>query len=105
MEIKQLEIRDRQTFIPALAIRLSAADGWLVRSAGFGPDPAVILMKLESGQCEMSPHDWDSPRTMPTAHAFLESHWDAVADGGMVDVERVLGETAIDAESERCLHE
>jgi hypothetical protein len=105
MEIKQLEIRDRQTFIPALAIRLSGADGWLVRSAGFGPNPIVIVMKLVDGYCQMDPNDWDSPRTMPAAHRYIQDHWDAVADGGMVDVRRILGETAVDAESERCLRE
>lgn len=101
METKLLEIRDSGTFIPAMAIRVSAEDGYLVRRAGFG-SPLVILIHLETMESEYAPHDWKGmARTMPAAHQWLEKHWDEAAADSVIDVQFILGETELPKHSER----
>jgi hypothetical protein len=51
MEIKLIEVRNRSTFIPALAMRVTStgdvAGDWLRRRGGFSLDGAsIILMRL-----------------------------------------------------------
>ena len=51
MGIKLIEVRDRGTFIPALAMRVTStgdvAGDWLLRRGGFSLDGAsIILMRL-----------------------------------------------------------
>jgi len=104
MEIKQVEIRDRGTFIPALAIRVSRSDGWLIGTAGFGEEPTVILLKLQTGEGHFDAYDWKEStgaRTMTRAHEHLQFNWDEIPNEGMVDVRRLRGETETDAPSER----
>jgi selenophosphate synthetase-related protein len=91
MTPKLFEIRDRATFIPVLAIDISAKDGYLARRAGFG-HRCIQLVDFEGRRTAYNPYDW-SGRTFPAAHAYIETHWDELADGDVVDVEFVLGET------------
>lgn len=91
MEIKLLEIRDKATFIPAMAVRISGSDGYLARRAGFG-NPMVVLTHLASMRCAYDPYDWGN-RTMTEAHNYIQNSWDALTDHDVVDVEWVLGET------------
>ena len=101
METKLLEIRDRGTFIPALAIRaewgrrLFRAQCWLWFPAG-GPDsPETMLSAYD-------PHEWrTAARTMPVAHQWLEKHWDEAAADSVIDVQFILGETDLPKHSER----
>lgn len=37
---------------------------------------------------------------MPEAHKYIEANWDSIQDGGLIDVEYILGETNIEKESE-----
>ena len=99
MESKLIEIRDRWTFIPALAIRVSGDDGYLLRRAGF-TSPLVILIHLESMECNYDPWNWRSPRTMPRAQRYIETCWDTVKSGDVIDVEFLLGETQVPKISE-----
>ena len=40
------------------------------------------------------PYGWSSrSRTKREAHLYIRDHWDALADGDIVDVARILGET------------
>lgn len=102
MQTKTFEIRDRATFIPALAIRYDAADlqrdphvralWWRV---GFGPShgPYIILVKLSDQEATSDPFEW-ADRTMTTAHRHIEATpWDELKDGQVVDVEFILKET------------
>ena len=73
MTCKTIEIRDRGTFVPALAVRLDPADErdrWLLSRAGFGTDAAdqrgYVLLIIE--------------------------HFNSVENGAVVDVEYLLGE-------------
>lgn len=93
MDIKQIEIRDAGTFIPALALRVSREDGYVFRRAGVG-DPLVILIMLTTMECAYDPYDWvKGGRTMQIAHQHIAEHWDELDDEAVVDVEFILGET------------
>lgn len=92
MDTKLFEIRDAATFIPALAIRLSGEDGYLVRRAGFGDSMQVELIHLNSQKVAYDAYEWDN-RTMNVAHLYIEQHWDELQNGQVIDVEYILGET------------
>ena len=93
MMTKFVEIRDRGTLVPGLAIQISEADGWLARRAGFGENSCVLLINLARVQCEYDPYVLVNNRTMHVAHLWLSEHWDEHQDGAVVDVEFVLGKS------------
>lgn len=99
MKTKFIEIRDRGTFIPALAILISGADGYLARRAGFGEEPCVYLMTLATEKCSYDPFHWGN-RTMTGAHMWIRDHWDRLSDGDVVDVEYLAGESTAPKRSE-----
>ena len=98
-----IEIRDRATFIPALAIEMRGthpAAKQLLWRAGYAPDVRyVMLVKVDGGMARYDPYDWGD-RTMKTAHAWIVEHWESLSDGAVVDVEYILGETSEPKESE-----
>ena len=98
MEIKLFEIRDVATFIPAIAISLERADGYLVRRAGYG-HRCIMLGRLEGGRFSYDPYDWDN-RTFHTAHKHIEQNWDSLVSEQVIDVEFILGETSAPKPSE-----
>lgn len=111
MKTKMIEIRDRMTFIPAMAIQLEPDDEasrYLLARAGFGTEPDdqrqhVVLLRMTgdvTSQCD--PFAWGD-RTMRTAHDHIRYHFDELANGAVVDVEYLLGETATPKTSERAL--
>lgn len=91
-EVKLIEIRDANTFIPAMAIQVSGEDGYLMSRAGFG-DPMIYLVTLATQKAGYDPYGWGN-RTMSVAHQWIEANWEAVTDGIVVDVEFILGETS-----------
>lgn len=101
MEIKMLEIRDRATFIPALAIRLGSRteqERYLLARAGFGRAPEdhrtyVILMRWNTNRAEYDPFEWGD-RTMRAAHHHLRGYWDSIKSGDVIDVEYIMGATS-----------
>jgi hypothetical protein len=102
MTIKQLEIRDRGTTMPMLAISVSGGDGWLLRRAGFGITPLVILIALSKMECQYDPYSWSTrARTVPEAHRYITAHWTEIQDNDVIDVEFILGERATKKASER----
>lgn len=110
MTTKLLEIRDRGTFIPAIAIRLDPtceADRYLLDRAGFGQNPAlqrkyVLMAKLEGGKITYDSAHWfaDGTRTMAVAHGYVIGQFDELNSGGVIDVEFILGETQTKKRSE-----
>ncbi len=120
MNVKLLEIRDRATFIPAMAIRLrnqTPEEFFLLRRAGYsaeaigGPEetpgklafhitPYIILCKLDGVEGHLDSFDWPNQRTMGTAHRYIIEHWADIHSGDVVDVEYVLGETTAPKHSE-----
>lgn len=115
MIIKLVEIRDRATFIPAIAIRLTfrnERERYLLRRAGYAseqivPDsamePYILLSKLDGVRAEYDPYNWGN-RTMATAHAHLIQAWDSIASGDVIDVQFILGETQTPKVSEQESH-
>jgi hypothetical protein len=101
MIIKQVEIRDVGTLIPAIAIRFSGEDGWLFRKSGFqGDTPYVYLVTLATSYANYDPFAWGN-RTMNTVHLQLLNHWDDVPDDSVIDVEFLLGESSVSKVSDR----
>ena len=108
MITKTIEIRDRMTFIPAIAVKLEPAcerDRYLLARAGYGvhhSDQArhVLLTALGGGRCTYDPHDWGD-RTMSAAHMWVHDHFDEIESGAVVDVEYILGERGEPAVSEQ----
>lgn len=106
MKMLALEIRDRHTFIPALAIDMNPANEaqrYLLVRSGYpcaGP-PVVVLTKMFGGYpANNEPYDWGD-RTWRVAHQYILEHWDALRDGDVIDVEFILGETGKAKLSER----
>ncbi len=95
-DIKYLQIRDKSTDIPAMAIKLnpdSIRDCKIVARAGYGREgDYIILVKLEGVESHYSPYDWVGSRTMPVAHKALIENWDGYTSGSVVCVEHILGE-------------
>lgn len=98
-EVKLLEIRDKKTFIPAMAIQVSGEDGYLMRRAGFN-EPMVYLIRLTYQMARYDPHSWEDNHTMRTAHKYMYEHWDEVSDGDVIDVEFIRGESSTKKVSE-----
>lgn len=119
METKVFEIRDRGTFIPALATRIRpsrcnmGADGaedqhlvsqnYLIRRGGWGYDSNnLVLVHLQTKDSEVDPFDW-KPRggTMSQAHEYIEDHWDELSTGDVICLEFIRGERDAPKVSER----
>lgn len=94
IEVKRVEIRDAATTMPAIALRVTGgADDPILWRAGFGEIPLVILVDIVGWRCQYDPYSWGtSARTLPAAHHWLTDNWEQHRDGGVVDVEYVLGE-------------
>jgi hypothetical protein len=108
MEIKCLEIRDRNTFIPVICIRPVAENAeqrYLLRRDGYRADNTESCIILIDAQCRgvaYDPFDWVAdPRTKKTAHFYIEQHWAELKDGDVVDVQFILKETGAPKVSER----
>lgn len=98
METKLLEIRDKATFIPCLAIAISGADGYLARRAGYRKR-CILFGNLNGGIFTYDCHEWRG-RTFPVAHKWIEENWERISDGQVIDVEFILGETGLSKQSE-----
>ncbi len=117
MEIKLIEIRDKATTIPAMAVKLrnrTPEEFFLLRRAGYAAEqiggaeedrePYVILVKLDGVEAQYDPYAWPRSRTMGHAHRWVIENWHDVKSGDVVDVEFILGETATPKLSERLAH-
>lgn len=89
--VKFFAVRDRGTFIPVAAFKVSGANGVLAQAAGFGETPCIQLVWLERGRTAFESDYWGD-RTMTVAHRHLEQHFDTLADGSDIDVRVILGE-------------
>ena len=104
MKVKALEIRDSCTFIAALAVDMNPeneAQRYLLRRCGYPCDtkPNIILTRLDGNETHHGDQATNDPyarsgRTWPVAHNWIIDHWNELADGDVVDVEHILGETS-----------
>jgi hypothetical protein len=118
MTAKLFEIRDKGTFIPALAVRCEPSfilqggqqqddivEKYLLRRAGYNyPWDLIILTRLECGgagsQATYDPFAWGN-RTMHIAHKFIQENWGQLESGAVICVESILGERDKPKVSER----
>lgn len=107
MEVKLLEIRDRATFIPVLAVNANSdepKEEYLLRRCGYPNDqrPNIIITSLDASGRPASndPYAWGG-RTFPVAHNYIIERWNSITTGDVVDVEFILGETLEPKLSER----
>lgn len=102
MKLKFIEIRDRNTCVPALAIQMDAdgdpiAERFLWRC---GYEPTVtVLMRLYDQRANSDPYEWGD-RTHKVAHNYIYGHFDKIESGQVVDVRVILGEQAEPEEPE-----
>lgn len=106
IETKVFEIRDKGTFIAAMAIKnlgVNAAQQFYFDSCGFPSDgSSITLMMLYDQKATNDPYEWGG-RTMPAAHWWVLEHFNEMKDGDVVDVQVILGETTEKKISERLL--
>ena len=119
MEAKVLEIRDRMTFIAALAVEMKAghkigdgsvshgARAYLLKRCGYPADgtPGALMIMLtrldgDGMKATADPYAWGD-RTFKVAHKYITANWNELRDGDVVDVEFILGETEKQKRSER----
>lgn len=97
-----LEIRDKNTMIPALAVRFSPAseaESKLLEWAGYTKEPEsqgkyIWLAKIAGGQQpsgDTDPYSWDSP-TMREAHIHINKNFDSLKSGDVICTEFLRGE-------------
>ena len=112
MITKLFEIRDKGTFVPVLAIKLSPScepDRYLLGRAGFGTTEEqqgkyIFVSRIDGGEGKgtSDPYNWGGvARTLPVSHAYIAEHFDNLESGTVVDVEFILGETKKPKEPER----
>lgn len=109
-EIKLLEVRDRGTLMPVMAIRpmgTNDAEHWLWNRSGYGGNTEtqqtyviIVDMSEPPGVINYDPYSWDN-RTLRTAHRHIAEHWNELASGAVIDVEFILGESQQPKISER----
>lgn len=116
METKILEIRDKGTFIPAVAVNMVPDDprnpsplrdfdeyegeAYLLRRAGYEGDCILLTRAEGGGGAQYDPYDWCN-RTMHVAHLAIAKRWHELKSGDVIDVEYELGETKVAKRSER----
>ena len=121
MIVKAIEIRDRHTFIPALAVQMVPSlrlkeddegdrERYLLRRAGYtlgpGDVPCVILCRMDVNgreqQASHDPYEWGAhDRTFQVAHQHIIDHFDELESGAVIDVEYLLQESKQPKKSER----
>lgn len=108
MEALMLEVRDKGTFIPIIAIDISLKkfnenDRYLLVRAGFSACTRCIQIVHIANQISCyDPYDWPgSSRTMQVAHSYIDEHFDELKSGDVIDVEFILGETKEKKPSEK----
>lgn len=127
MEVKAVEIRDRATFIPALAIRLGPihnrlwpeqdedafqeireAERYLLSRSGYGQTPErqcefLYIINLQTGQVSLHSDGGTWVGTVGRAAQWLRENWEEFKSGSVVDCEFIRGETKEPKTSERLL--
>ena len=109
MKTKLFEIRDRGTFMPAMATQVRSSDEkeiYLLGASGFSNSNAggithlIILHFLELNEAHYDAFHWED-RTRRHAHHYIQRNWDVLKSGDVIDVEFIFGETAEPKMSQR----
>lgn len=106
-EVKCFELRDEGTFIPVICIRpvpTNEAQRYLMRRDGYQGNESERCIIMIAAQCRgvaYDPYDWKDGRTKGNAHNYITNHWHELADGAVIDVQFIIGETDKPKVSER----
>jgi hypothetical protein len=97
METKIVEIRDSGTFVGAMVLRMTSdnpVQRYYLRRVGCNHD-TIVLMALNDQVATSDVYEWPrlrpGTRTMQVAHDWVQSHFDEIKDGDVIDVEFILG--------------
>ena len=118
MQVKALEVRDRNTFIAVLAVDMNPSTGeppmsedqyngrlYLLRRCGYPCDGRanILMTRLDgNGQATNDPYAWaDGSRTLKVAHNYIIDNWNNLRNGDVVCVEWILSERSEPKVSER----
>lgn len=105
MKTIALEVRDKHTMIPVLAIALEPNNtdaAYLLGRTGWNTRlPCVYLIRLSDMVGHADSRSWGDARTLGHAHAFIEKNITMLYDGDVVDVQFILGETKSPVRSTR----
>lgn len=108
MEVKCLEVRDRNTFCPVICIwpvPNNDAQRYLLRRDGYrgnSDEHCIVYIKPQCRGVAYDPYHWPSgERTHRVAHEYILRNWATLKDGDVIDVEFILGETEAPKVSER----
>ena len=101
MKTKLLEIRDRGTCIPVLAIQMVAQSyietKYLERTGYDEQGSCVVLMDLNNQNATSDPQGWHymgrSQRTFGVAHDYIIDNWGQIREGDVIDVCYICKET------------
>lgn len=107
---KFLEIRDRATCIPVLAIKTSpklsdqptvddVIESKYFRRAGYD-EFTIILIKLSTAESHYDCYEWSSQYTLGTAHKYIRDNYDSLENLQVIDCEVIRGEKKKPSESE-----
>lgn len=103
METKLFEIRDRDTFIPMLAVLVQAsneAERYLIRVTGYGKTVVILTHLCGEHVAHYDSHNWSNSR-IGRAHRFIENCWDDLVSGDVIDIEYIQQETTTKKRSQR----
>jgi hypothetical protein len=94
---KLFEVRDRATFIPVMAIELYIRSPREAELAGWSlevlnRETIILLSRLDGAASHYDVYDWGD-RTMSQAHHYIQTNFDELVSGDVVDIEFILGET------------
>lgn len=109
MEVKLFELRDKSTFVPVMAIKLSSrneAERYLLSRSGYGKSNFdqqryVLMAGLQDDKITYDQHNWGLNRTRQVAHDYIISNFDSLESGQVIDVQFILKETDKPKKSER----
>lgn len=98
-----IEIRDRKTFIGAVATLLESdieQEQWIIKRLGYRDTRFILLTNLVSLESQADPYLWRS-MTMQQTHLFLLKNINILTEGMVIDTEYLRGETSLPKTSER----
>jgi hypothetical protein len=109
METKLFELRAVATCIPIIATKLSPSndqDQWLLAHIGYGATPEeqsqyIMIARLEGGSIATANANRHPIHEMRTANKYLNTHFDELESGAVIDVDFIEGRTDKPVKSDR----
>lgn len=92
-------LQTQKTLAAYVVVRAAGGDLHAQKDGYMGSD-CIIMIDAGCRGVQNDPYDWNL-RTKQVAHAWIETNWEIIADGDVVDVEFILGESTTKKTSER----